>query len=92
MGAKPFRAEIARECASPELAEALRRSLAPENAGFASATVSGSRLVIRAEATSLGELRRTVDDLLACIGTAEKVWAKASPTRGGSRTSRTPTP
>ena len=92
MTARRLRATLTRACASEDMAGALLRSLAPDNGRYATATVEGKVLTLRVEAATPGELRRTMDDLLACLSTAEKVWAKASPIRDDTRSARRPTP
>lgn len=57
---------------SADVAEAVRRALEPENAGFVRAHVDGTVLVAEAEADGAGALLHALDDFLACLNAAEK--------------------
>lgn len=92
MLADPLTATLTRSCASEEMARALAGSLAPDNEGYAEAQVEGAQLTIRVVAKELRELRRSLDDILACLATAEKTWIRASRIPNGTRSDRTPTP
>ncbi|MBI4415648.1 MAG: hypothetical protein HY557_01520 [Euryarchaeota archaeon] len=58
-------------------AEAVRRALAPDDAGFVRSRTEGARLVADIEATSPMRLLHTVEDYLACLGVAERAVAAA---------------
>lgn len=75
--AVPARAVLRRSYGTEELARALERSLAPDNAGYLRARVDGRRLEIEVEAKSVAELQRTLDDALACLSAAERTWRSA---------------
>ena len=66
------KATLRLQLASPEEAERLAASLAPENEGFLATRVEGDVLVAEAEAGSALSLLRTLDDALACLAAAEK--------------------
>jgi hypothetical protein len=67
------------------MATALRLSLHPDNGTYVKVTQEKERLTIVVEASGLGEMQRSLDDLLACMGVAEKTWAKASVVPEGVR-------
>jgi hypothetical protein len=71
-----MRAELHREYARPEEALALARSLTPDDAGYVRSTARGSTLHLSVEARSVGELRRTLEDALACLSAAERTWER----------------
>ena len=73
----PSRAVLARTYATSEMAQALARALAPDNAGFVRCRVEGRKLTLEAEASSVGELQRSLDDALACLSAAERTWKSA---------------
>jgi uncharacterized protein with PIN domain len=68
------RAELSRTYASPEEARALRSALAPDQEGFVSAVLEGATLRFTVTARHEAELRRTLEDLLACLAAAERTW------------------
>lgn len=72
------RAEVVLRLSSPEAALAVSRALAPDNPGFAEAAVDGTTLTFRAGAESVPSLIRTLDDLLAAAGLAERLDRQAS--------------
>ena len=82
MPAGDLTATLTRDCASEAMATALRAAISPDNGLYAEVTQEGGRLTITVHARTLGELRRTLDDLLACMGAAEKTWAKATERTG----------
>ncbi|MCL4324434.1 MAG: CTAG/PCC1 family protein [Candidatus Thermoplasmatota archaeon] len=84
--------EIRRECPDAEIARILARSLSPDNEAYATARSEGAILKLVVRARSLRELQRSVDDVLACLGAAERSLVKASPTRAGTHSARKPTP
>lgn len=92
MSRGPLSATLTRKCSSEEMARALADSLSPDNEGYADAHVEGPNLTIQVAAKDLGELRRSLDDILACLGTAERTWLRASQIPADTRTGRTPTP
>lgn len=57
--------------------QAVRRALAPDHERFVVDRAQGSTLELEVEAASVGELRRTLDDLLACLSAAERTWEGA---------------
>jgi tRNA threonylcarbamoyladenosine modification (KEOPS) complex Pcc1 subunit len=71
-------ATLSRTCLSEEMASALRQSLHPDNGTYVKVTQEKERLTIVVEANGLGEMQRSLDDLLACMGAAERTWVKAS--------------
>lgn len=70
-------AVVRRACASPREAERLRAAVAADNPSFVRVEVEGSELVIRLTADSAGSARATLDDLLACLGAAERANARS---------------
>jgi hypothetical protein len=75
--AVPARASLRRTYESEEMVEALVRALGPDNSGFVHCLASGKELRLEAEAKSVGELRRSLDDALACLSAAERTWLRA---------------
>ena len=65
-------AEVRRACASPAEAERFRAAVEADNPEFVHVTVEGSDLVVRVAASSAASARATLDDLLACLGAAER--------------------
>jgi len=61
------------EYPSHEIATKINDSLSPDNDGFVKSSVEGNVLVCEAEADSILSLRATLDDLLACLDTSERV-------------------
>ncbi len=74
-----MRAELQREYRSAEEALALARALAPDDEGYVKSNVRGRRLLLSVEAKSVGELRRTLEDALACLSGAERTWELQAP-------------
>ncbi|HDS59164.1 MAG TPA: hypothetical protein ENN54_02570 [Thermoplasmatales archaeon] len=60
------------EYASPDEAERIARTLAPDNQGYIQVTVSGNVILATATASTAGSLRHTLDDFLACLSLAER--------------------
>lgn len=56
-----------------DLASGVHEAILPDNQGYVTSYTERSSLVAMAESDSLRSLRATLDDLLACIGTAERV-------------------
>jgi hypothetical protein len=86
----PAEARLARRCASSEEAQALLRALEPDQEGFVQARVEGDLLVLEVRSSSVPELRRTLEDTLACLSAAERTWNAAhgagrAPTEGAVR-------
>ena len=63
---------LRRACASPAEAERLRRAVAPDNPPYVRVEVDGSDLLARVTAPSAASVRASLDDLLACVGAAER--------------------
>ncbi len=61
----------------PVLAEKLYKTLIPDNGEYISTQVRGSDLVSECSSDSILSLRSTLDDFLACLGTAERVILKS---------------
>ncbi len=61
---------------SGELAEKLLETISPDNEGYVDSKVERSQLISESSSTSLMTMRSTLDDLLACLGTAERVILK----------------
>jgi hypothetical protein len=82
----PAEAHLRRSCSSHEEAEALLRSLAPDNEGFVRARTEGALLFLDVQAKGVPELRRTLEDTLACLSAAERTWNAARGTTGTRET------
>ena len=65
-------AVVRRRCASAAEAERLRGAVAADNPAYVSVAGEGSELVVRLTAPSAASARATLDDLLACLGAAER--------------------
>jgi len=63
---------IRRRCASPAEAERLRAAIVADNPSHVRAEVVGVELVVSVAPASAASARATVDDLLACLGAAER--------------------
>ncbi|MCI4348865.1 MAG: hypothetical protein L3J93_01420 [Thermoplasmata archaeon] len=61
-----------------------------DNPAFLHGGVRGTHLVIEVEGDRAGSLRQTLDDLLACIGVAERAGAKEGAGGRGSPRPRAP--
>ena len=68
---------LRRRCADRASAEALRRTVLADDPAFVSVAVEGSDLVVSASARSAASLRETLEDLLACLGAAERTLGLA---------------
>lgn len=75
-----------RACTSAAEADRLRAAVAADNPSFVEVAVEGSALVVRVRAPSAQSARATLDDLLACLGAAERSAARSgSGPPGGAR-------
>ncbi len=63
---------VRRRCRSPEAARALRAAVRADTPDFVRFRVRGPTLTIRLEAATAASARATLDDLLACLGAAER--------------------
>ena len=63
---------LERRYARAEDAERLERALAPDQGTFVRCERDGVRLAFVVESESPAKARATVDDLLACLGSAER--------------------
>ncbi|MCI4318040.1 MAG: hypothetical protein L3J96_05820 [Thermoplasmata archaeon] len=70
-----------RHYATPEEAEKLAQSLAPDQGEFVRWERAGTRLTFVVEAESPRRVRATVEDLLACLGTAERTLGVTAASR-----------
>ena len=59
-----------------ELAGKLLDTIDPDNEGYITSRVEETELISESMTTSLLTMRSTLDDLLACLGTAERVLLK----------------
>jgi hypothetical protein len=57
---------------SAEIAERIRRALAPDEPANLTSRVEGNRLVLVLSAPSAASARATMEDLLPCVATAER--------------------
>ena len=69
----PVYCKLEFEYDTDEISKQVSNSLAPENAGYVSTEISGSKLIASIEAKSLDSLLHTLDDYLACLQVAEKI-------------------
>ncbi len=67
---------VRRRCRSPAAARALREAVQADTPDFVRLLVRGSTLTIRLEAASAASARATLDDLLACLGAAERATGR----------------
>ena len=74
-----MRAELRREYRSAGEALALARALRPDDGGYVTSEARGPTLLLSVEAKSVGELRRTLEDTLACLSAAERAWEDLVP-------------
>ncbi|NLL94591.1 MAG: hypothetical protein GX224_02380 [Thermoplasmatales archaeon] len=56
---------------SEKIAKAVFAAIGPDNEGYVESTLDGKKIRFEIRAESVGALRNTADDLLACLGTAE---------------------
>ncbi len=68
----------------------MRRAVAVDDPGFVTARRSGARLTLTLAGDSAGTLRRSADDLLAALQTAEATLTLTRPARARSRAPRPP--
>jgi len=68
---------VRRTCRTPRAARALLEAVQADTPDFVSLRVTGARLTVRLTATSAASARATLDDLLACLGAAERATGKA---------------
>lgn len=67
------RAEVRCEYATGEDACIVHASLEPDNEGYIQSAVEGNTITARAESEGILTMRSTLDDLLACLDTSERV-------------------
>jgi transcription factor Pcc1 len=67
---------VRRACRSPQAARALRDAVIADTPDFVTLRVHGSYLTVRLKASSAASARATLDDLLACLGAAERATGK----------------
>ncbi len=66
---------LRRRCASPDEAERLRAAVVADNPSFVGVSTDGADLLVSVAAASASSVRATIDDLLACLGAAERAAA-----------------
>ena len=59
-----------------DVAERVLETLKPDNGEYIHSKVKGNDLISTAESDTLLSLRSTLDDFLACLGTAEQIMKK----------------
>ena len=59
--------------ANSDIAEWMLETLRPDNGEYIHSDVKGNDLISTAESDTLLNLRSTLDDFLACLGTAEQI-------------------
>ena len=67
-------ARLSRTYPTTEQAGALRAALEPDDEGYVEAATSGPTLTLHVHARNVGELRRSLEDVLACLSGAERTW------------------
>lgn|GEM_PF-349100 len=72
-------AHLTRVYGSEEESRTVAGALTVDNEGFVEISRVGRSLEIRAEAESVPQLRRTLEDLLACLATAERTYLSIHP-------------
>jgi hypothetical protein len=74
----PFRIEATVICRfeSAEIAGWMLKTLEPDNGEHLSSSIEGEDLISIAAGDSILHIRSTLDDFLACLGTAETVAEK----------------
>ena len=70
---------VRHRCGSPHLAEALCRAVAVDNPSYVDVTTEGPNLLVRVTANSASSARTTLDDLMACLGAAERAGTSSRP-------------
>jgi hypothetical protein len=70
---------LRRRCGSAGEAERLRAAVAADNPPFVRVEVLGDELVVTVPPASAASVRSTVDDLLACLGAAERAAGGSPP-------------
>jgi hypothetical protein len=81
-------ARLSRTYPTKEQAGALRAALEPDDEGYVEAATTGPTLTLHVRARNVGELRRSLEDVLACLSGAERTWES----RRGSRGAREESP
>jgi transcription factor Pcc1 len=66
---------LTRRYPTPALAEAVVEAVAPDDAGFVTATREGDRVTFRVVSNEPRSARATLDDLLAGVAAAERTAA-----------------
>ncbi len=74
-----------RRYAAAAMAERVGRAVAVDDPGFVTARQKGTRLTLTLTGDSAGSLRRSADDLLAALQTAEATLAVTRSARARSR-------
>jgi hypothetical protein len=75
---------LERRYASPDVADRLRRALEADQAGRVHAERDGANLSFTLSSDDPGSARATLDDLLACLGAAERTLGITPSARAGS--------
>jgi len=71
---KPIRCDLWLEFERKQIAKAVGDAVKPDDYGFVETTVRGRSLHAAIEAPSIPTLVRTLDDWLACVSIAVRVW------------------
>lgn len=64
--------ELTLDYPDAKTAEAVMKSLSPDNEGYVESELNGNVLTFRMQAETAGTMRNTADDLMACIKIAEE--------------------
>lgn len=64
--------ELRTEYDDAKVAEAVHRSLEPDNKGYVESVLEGKSILFKIKAEDAGSMRATADDLLACLKIAEE--------------------
>ena len=67
------RCKIDIEYPSEDVARDVHRSVQLDNEGYVRTDVKGNVIHVEADASSLSSLIHTLDDLLSCVGVAERI-------------------
>jgi len=82
--------ELERTYGAAEDAARVARALEADRPRELDTVVDGARLTFRLRAPSAASARATLEDLLACLGSAERTLGLSSTTKGGAREGSAP--
>ena len=74
-----IRASLRFTCSGPEEANQLQGSVDPDNDGYVASRIDGNELILESDAATVMSMRATLDDLLVCLSTADRVIGAGRP-------------